>query len=99
MGNSHGAFFGGVLEIDVSNLQDSLPVASVLGVGDPNRRLGVVWLGLVGLLHVHAGEQELRGVGVHCALDELDMAGHLGSELPLCAQVVNETDDCTRLPM
>ena len=53
-----------------------------LGIHDPDRGLRVVWLVLVLLLHVHRGPEELRGVGVHGALHQLDMAGHLGARLP-----------------
>merc|ERR1712223_2278739 len=70
---------------DVSTgLEETLPVAAGLGVGDPDGLLGLVGLVLVRLLHVHGGEQELGGVGVHRPLDELDMAGHFeAKELPL----------------
>ena len=73
--DSHHTLRSGV--IDVSGLEDSLPVATVLRVRDPDRLLGVVGLGLVSSLHLNVGEQELRGVGVHGALNQLDMAGHL----------------------
>ena len=76
MANSHNALGGGVL--NVSGLKDTLPVATILRVGDPDGLLGVIGLGLVGSLHLDVGEQELRGVGVHCALHQLDMAGHDG---------------------
>ena len=33
------------------------------------------------LLHLHGGHEELRGVGVHGALDELDVAGHGEAQL------------------
>ena len=36
------------------------------------------YLVLVLFLHVHGRPEELRGIGVHGALHELDMAGHFG---------------------
>ena len=63
--------------LQVSGLQEPLPVSTGLGVGDPDRLLGVVGLGLVSPLHLDVGEKELRGVGVHGALYQLDMAGHV----------------------
>merc|ERR1719346_395707 len=74
--HGHHALAGGL--VVVSGLDHSLPVSSGLGVGDPDRLLGVVGLLLVGSLHLDGGEKELRGVGVHGALHQLDMAGHLG---------------------
>ena len=63
--------------LQVSGLQESLLVAVSLGVRDPDRLLGIIDLGLVSPRHIHRGEQELRGVGVHGPLDQLDMAGHV----------------------
>ena len=48
-----------------------------LGIRDPDGLLGIIRLGLVRSLHLQRGEQELRGVGVHGPLDQLDMAGHV----------------------
>ena len=81
---THGnnALGGGVLQ--VSRLQDTLPVTSILGVGDPDGLLGVIRLGLVRPLHLDVGEQELRGVGVHGALHQLDMARHGAGYTILC---------------
>merc|ERR1712012_213266 len=62
---------------DLSGLKETLLVAVGLGVHDPDGLLGVVGLVLVLLLHVHGGPKELRGVGVHGALHQLDMARHL----------------------
>ena len=63
---------------NVARLKKTLLVDVGLGVHDPDGLLGVVGLVLVLLLHVHGGPKELRGVGVHGALHQLDMAGHLG---------------------
>ena len=71
----HNTLGGGVLE--VSRLQEPLPVTSGLGVGDPDGLLGVIRLLLVGPLHLDGGKQELRGVGVYSALHQLDVARHL----------------------
>ena len=77
MTHDHQALGGGVL--DVSGLQLTLLVSVSLLIGDPDGLLGVVGLALVGPLGLDGGEQELRGVGVHGALHQLDMAGHVGS--------------------
>ena len=69
-----GALAGGILQ--VSGLQETLLVAVGLGIRDPHGLLGIVGLGLVSSLHLQRGEEELRGVGVHGPLDQLDMAGH-----------------------
>ena len=61
---------------DVSGLKEALPVPVRLRVGDPDGLLGVVRLLAVLPLHLDGGEEELRGVGVHGALHQLDMAGH-----------------------
>merc|ERR1719266_2725969 len=74
---SHGhlALAAGILQ--VSRLQDTLAVAAGLGVGDPDRLLGIVGLALVGPLHVQGRKKELGGVGVHRpGLGQLDMARH-----------------------
>ena len=73
----HNTLGGGVLE--VSGLKLTLLVSVSLLIGDPDGLLGVVGLALVGPLGLDGGEQELRGVGVHGALHQLDMAGHVGS--------------------
>ena len=73
--DGNDALAGGVL--DVSGLQQSLPVSSSLGAGNPDRLLSVVRLLLVRSLHLDGGQQELRGVGVHGPLHQLDMAGHV----------------------
>ena len=62
---------------DVTRLEETLLVAVGLGIHDPDGLLGVVNLRLVLLLHLHGWPQELRGIGIHGALDELDMAGHV----------------------
>ena len=62
---------------DVSGLKEALPVPVRLRVGDPDGLPGVVRLVLVLLFHVHAGQQELGGIGVHRALHQLDVARHL----------------------
>merc|ERR1719310_1419859 len=77
--NGHNALGSGILEVSIV-LQETLLVSTGLGVGDPDRLLGVVRLGLVCPLHLDVGEQELRGVGVHGTLDQLDVARH-GDEL------------------
>merc|ERR1719412_1450515 len=83
--NGHNALGSGILEVSII-LQETLLVSTGLGVGDPDGLLGVVRLGLVRPLHLDVGEQELRGVGVHGTLDQLDMARHgesVVSTLPL----------------
>ena len=72
---SHNTFCRRILQ--VSRLQHPLPVSPSLGVRDPDRLLRVVGLLLVRSLHLDGGEQELRGVGVHGALHQLDVARHL----------------------
>ena len=59
--NCHDAFGSGVLEHDVSNLKDTLPVSAVLGVVDPDGLLGVVRLVLVVLLHISTWQQKFCG--------------------------------------
>ena len=73
--HGHDALGGRVLE--VSRLQESLLVAMSLGVSNPDGFLGVVRLLLILPLHLDGGEQELRGVGVHGALHQLDVARHV----------------------
>ena len=80
--NCHDAFGSGVLEHDVSNLEDTLPVAAVLGVADPDGLLGVVRLVLIVLLHISIWQEEFRGVGIDRPLDQLDMAGHVEARSP-----------------
>merc|ERR1719328_702165 len=77
---------------DLSRLEETLLVAVGLGVHDPDGLLGVVGLVLVLLLHVHRGPEELRGVGVHGALHQLDMAGHLGARLLTRSRETEPTD-------
>ena len=73
--HGHKTLGSRILQIGVI-LQETLPVSSGLGVGDPDGLLGIVRLLLVRPLHVDGGEQELRGVRVHGTLDQLDMARH-----------------------
>merc|ERR550532_63808 len=77
--NGHHALAGGVLQ--VPGLQDTFLVAMSLLIGDPDRLLGVVDLGLVRSLHLQRGQQELGGVGIDRPLHQLDMAGHGCKEL------------------
>ena len=72
--HSHHALAGGVLH--VPRLQQPLSISASLGIRNPDGLLGVVGLLLVRSLHLDGGQQELRGVGVHGALHQLDMAGH-----------------------
>jgi hypothetical protein len=47
-----------------------------LRIRDPHGLLGIIDLGLVSPLHLDGGEKELRGVGVHRTLRQLDVAWH-----------------------
>ena len=47
------ALGGGVIE--VSRLEDSLTLSTILGVGTPDGLLGVIWLLEILLLHLHGG--------------------------------------------
>ena len=83
-GNSHLHAEVSAFHAELANLarlKETLLVAVGLGIHDPDGLLGVIRLVLVLLLHVHRGPEELRGVGVHGALHQLDMAGHLGARL------------------
>ena len=71
---------GSWISIWVTRLKETLAVSLSLGVRDPHGLLGIIGLGLVSPLHVNGGHQELRGVGVHRTLGELDMARHLGNK-------------------
>ena len=63
-----------------TGLEESLAVATSLGARHPDALLRLVRLVLVRLLHVHAGKQELGGIGLDRTLHQLDVARHDGAK-------------------
>ena len=67
-------------DLNISRLQTSFPVSPGVGIWDSEVPFGIVWLGLVRMLHFDGGQQELCRVEVIGPLHQLDVAKHVGVE-------------------